>query len=179
MDTVDLVDHVAGRDCGAAGRAIAAAMDKFCPQYGIDTPLRLAHFLAQAAHETEDFRFFKEIWGPTAAQRGYEGRKDLGNTQPGDGFRYRGRGIFEETGRYNYERTGRELGIDLVGNPDQAAEPYTSVQIACLFWRDRNINAAADADDVKAVTRKVNGGLNGLVSRTEHLRRAKEVLLGH
>jgi hypothetical protein len=102
VNTRALLDKIAARNTGALGDDIADALDKYCPQYEIDTPLRLAHFLSQACHETQGFRYLKEIWGPTAAQKRYEGRTDLGNTRLGDGRLYCGRGIFQLTGRSNY-----------------------------------------------------------------------------
>lgn len=143
----------------------------------LDSSLRLAHFLAQAAHETMGFSRMTEIWGPTPAQRRYEGRKDLGNVQPGDGYRYRGRGIPHLTGRDNYRRFGSLLGVDLEGQPDLAAEPAIAMAIGGAYWTARRINAAADRDDVEAVTRLINGGLNGLDDRVKRLDRAKALLL--
>lgn len=139
--------------------------------------LRLAHFLAQAGHETMGFARMVEIWGPTAAQRRYEGREDLGNTKAGDGFRYRGRGVLQITGRDNYRRFGRLIGVDIESQPDRAAEPAIAMTLACAYWTSRRINAAADRDDVEAVTRLINGGLNGIDDRRQRLARAKAILL--
>lgn len=168
-----LISHVSGRtlktdDMGAAMHRVIAA--------GINTPLRLAHFLAQAAHETGGFRYMKEIWGPTPAQRRYEGRADLGNTQPGDGHRFMGRGIFQLTGRANYTRFGPKVGVDLIAHPEKAAEPVTAVLLAIAYWNDRGLSAHADRDDLIAITRRINGGVNGLADRQHALARAKQVL---
>lgn len=152
----------------AADLGCAAA--KYMPQYGIDTALQITHFLAQAAHETGGFRLFVEIWGPTSAQIRYEGRADLGNNQRGDGSRFRGRGIFQLTGRDNYERYG------LQDNPDAAADPDVAVMVACDYWRARKIGPLADVDDVRAVTRKINGGLNGFDDRVAMLKKAKGLM---
>jgi putative chitinase len=176
MTTRELLDHVAARNTGATGDGIAHGLDTYCPQYAVNTPLRLAHFIAQACHETEEFRYLKEIWGPTPAQLRYEGRADLGNTRPGDGRLYCGRGIFELTGRANYARIGNALQLPLEVEPELAADPVISVRIACLYWKAHNINAAADADDIIRVTRAINGGLVGLPDREACLKRAKEVL---
>lgn len=143
----------------------------------LDRGLRLAHFLAQAGHETLGFTRMVEIWGPTPAQRGYEGRKDLGNVIAGDGFRYRGRGVLHVTGRDNYRRFGGLIGVDIEHQPDQAAEPATAMAIGGAYWTARRINGAADRDDVEAVTRLVNGGLNGIDDRRQRLARAKAILL--
>jgi putative chitinase len=176
VTTKQLLDHVANRDTGAIGRGIADGLDKYCPEYEINTHLRLAHFLAQACHETEGFRFLKEIWGPTPAQKGYETRKDLGNCRPGDGKLYCGRGVFQLTGRANYEATGAALQLPLEVEPDLACDPMISVRIACHYWQTRSINHPADADNLILVTRLINGGSNGLADREACLARAKEVL---
>ncbi|MCH7862898.1 MAG: glycoside hydrolase family 19 protein, partial [Proteobacteria bacterium] len=139
--------------------------------------LRLAHFLAQAGLETMGFARMVEMWGPTPAQRRYEGRADLGNVRPGDGFRYRGRGVLQITGRDNYRRFGALIGVDIEGQPDRAAEPPIAMALACAYWTSRRINAAADRDDVEAVTRLITGGLNGIDDRRQRLARAKAILL--
>jgi putative chitinase len=176
LSTKALLDHVAERDTGAIGQGIADGMDKYCPQYSINSHLRLAHFIAQASHETEGFRYLHEIWGPTPTQRGYEGRADLGNNRPGDGKLYRGRGIFQLTGRENYHLVGASLALPLEVEPELAADPVISVRIACHYWMIHHINQAADADNVALVTRLINGGLNGLEDRKACLARAKELL---
>lgn len=134
--------------------------------YGIlDNPLRLAHFMGQVAHESGGFKYMEEIWGPTVAQTGYEGRADLGNNQAGDGFRFKGRGPIQLTGRANYRTFGRKVGIDIESHPEVVAMPSFGLLVACMYWDDRKINAVADADDIVAVTRKINGGTNGLADR--------------
>lgn len=145
------------------------------PLYGIDTALREAHFWAQAAHETGGFRFMHEIWGPTDAQKRYEGRKDLGNTEPGDGKLFAGRGIFQLTGRANYKKYGDILGIDLIADPDKAADPEIALRIACEYWKARKINVCADQDDIVAVTKKINGGTNGIADRRTCLAVSKKM----
>lgn len=155
--------------------ALAAAVH--FPAYGLlDNPLRLAHFMAQLCHESGCFRYMEEIWGPTAAQRGYEGRADLGNTQPGDGLRYRGRGPIQLTGRANYRQFGRRIGIDLERHPELAAYPSIGLHLALEYWRSRSLSPLADADDVLTITKKINGGTNGLADRKAHLAKIKEWL---
>ncbi|HLT45796.1 MAG TPA: peptidoglycan-binding protein [Rubricoccaceae bacterium] len=150
--------------------------------YAITTPLRRAHFLAQVAHESGGFRFSEELWGPTDAQRRYEGRADLGNDQPGDGFRFRGRGLIQLTGRANYRaytRHRRALGdadVDFEATPDLVGQPPLAADVAGWYWDSRGVNDPADRDDVEAVTRKINGGLNGLDDRKRYLRLAKQAL---
>lgn len=153
--------------------ALAAALSEWLPRHEIDTPLRAAHFLAQGAHETDGFRTLVEY----ASGEGYERRTDLGNVNRGDGPRYRGRGVFQLTGRANYRRIGEQLGINLESEPEHAAEPVLSVRIACLYWTDRRINVPADADDLEGVTRKINGGLRGLADRRRYLEIAKPLLI--
>lgn len=141
-------------------------------RYGIDNPLRIAHFLAQTCHESAGFRTTEEF----ASGQAYEGRADLGNDQPGDGPRYKGRGLLQLTGRANYRSLGKALGLPLEAQPELAAQPVLSLTIACEFWKSRAINPLCDADDVVAVTRKVNGGINGLEDRRALTARAKAVI---
>ena len=171
-----LLDAVAGRNIGARGDGIAEGMRQYFPQYSINSNLRIAHFVAQASHETMGFRYLKEIWGPTPAQKRYEGRQDLGNNRPGDGRLYCGRGIFQLTGRANYARIGKALALPLEVEPELACDPQISVKIACHYWMTHGISAAADADNVELVTRLINGGLNGIEDRKACLARAKEFL---
>jgi putative chitinase len=100
-----------------------------------------------------------------ASGAAYEGRAALGNTQPGDGPRYKGRGIIQLTGRLNYRVYGAALGLDLENNPQLAAVPENAVRIACEYWRRNNLNQLADADNLEAITRRINGGVNGLADR--------------
>ena len=159
-----------GAELGLAGAIVFPRAGWF------DTPLRFAHALAQLGHESGGFRYMEEIWGPTAAQKGYEGRADLGNTVAGDGYRYRGRGPIQITGRANYRTYGRALGIDLERRPELASAPSIGLQVSAAYWTARGINAIADRDDVEAVTRAINGGLNGLSDRKARLVAAKALL---
>ena len=136
-----------------------------------DTPRRLCHFLAQAAHETAGFRTLEEYGGPAYWSR-YDGRADLGNTQPGDGVLFHGRGIFQLTGRANYQNLGTKLGLDLVNDPELAEEPEHSLQVACEYWKSRKLQHYADANDIEKVTRRINVGLNGFEDRKRYYRRA-------
>lgn len=156
---------------------LALAANKRFPEYGVaDNPLRLAHFMAQLLHESGSFRWMEELWGPTKAQRGYEGRADLGNTMPGDGYRFRGRGPIQLTGRANYRRFGQRIGVALEEHPEIAAVPSIGLWTALEYWRDRGLNALADADDIEGITRKVNGGLNGFAERKAMLAKVKGLL---
>ncbi|MFL6450361.1 MAG: glycoside hydrolase family 19 protein [Bryobacteraceae bacterium] len=139
---------------------------------GINTPLRQAHFIAQVGHESSDFRYCEEIASGTA----YEGRTDLGNTNPGDGPKFKGRGLIQITGRANYMSYGRDKGRDFINPPNYeliATDPEFAVDVACWFWTRHGLNALADADDVRAITKVINGGYNGLADRQARLDRAK------
>jgi putative chitinase len=143
--------------------------------YHINTPLRLAHFLAQIDHESGGFKHLTEL-GNRAYFNKYEGRKDLGNTEVGDGFRFRGRGYIQVTGRYNYLQLSKDTGIDFVNNPDLLATEVNAIVSACWFWSKRKLNALADKDDLVGITRRVNGGLNGLEDRRKKLDKWKAVI---
>lgn len=139
---------------------------------GINTAIRMAHFLAQVGHESGAFRYSEEI----ASGSAYEGRKDLGNTQPGDGKRFKGRGLIQLTGRRNYQDFGKFVGLNLLTNEGARSvglQPKLSVLAAVWYWNTRKLNALADADDVIKITKKINGGLNGLEDRCHYLVRAK------
>jgi putative chitinase len=138
----------------------------------INTPLRVAHFLAQIGHESEDLTYSEEIASGVA----YEGRIDLGNTKPGDGVRFKGRGLIQLTGRTNYTAYSTVKGQDfLTGvNPKKiATDPNLAVDVSCWFWIVRKLNQRADKDDISGITFKVNGGYRGLPLRTARLKRAK------
>ncbi|HYI00066.1 peptidoglycan-binding protein [Hyalangium sp.] len=141
---------------------------------GINTPKRQAAFLAQLAHESGEFRYMEEI----ASGADYEGRTDLGNTEPGDGMRFKGRGPIQLTGRSNYRAAGQALGIDLENNPTRAADPDVGFRTAAWYWNNRNLNQYADAGNFDAITYRVNGGYNGKASRDEYYARALQVLGG-
>ena len=157
----------------ASTALLGEAAAKTLPHYGIATRQRIANFIGQAAHETGGFRILREIWGPTDAQRRYEGRADLGNVRAGDGYRYRGRGIFQITGRANYDAIGAALGLDLEETPKLVESPPVAVETACYFWQSRGLNELADAGDEDKITRRINGGNNGLSERRALVDRAK------
>ena len=141
--------------------------------YGINTKKRIAAFLAQVGHESGRLKYTSEIWGPTATQRRYEGRKDLGNIYPGDGSRFRGHGLIQTTGRYNHRRVTQRLRarFPTLGVPDFEAEPtkLTLPRWAALsaadYWDMIDGNALADTDQFTLLTRRINGGTNGLADR--------------
>jgi len=138
----------------------------------INTPLRQSMFLAQLLHESGDFKWMEEI----ASGAAYEGRKDLGNTHTGDGKRFKGRGPIQLTGRANYKAAGDALGVDFINSPEIAAFPEYGFRTAVWFWGTRNLNVPSDAGDIKTVTKKINGGFNGLEDRKARYAKAKKVL---
>jgi putative chitinase len=145
------------------------------PRYGIDRPLRIAHFLAQIAHESGCLRYTEEL----ASGAAYEGRKDLGNLLPGDGVRFKGRGLIQLTGRANYRQYGQACQRDFEHADDPAlvaSDPTLAVDVCGWFWATRKLNELADRDDLPGITRRVNGGLNGLEKRAAYLARAKWLL---
>jgi putative chitinase len=170
-------DGVAGRGTFTAlFRKLGATIDKaqelalaavvHFPTYGImESELRLAHFMAQLVHESGSFRYMEEI----ASGQAYEGRADLGNTEPGDGKRFKGRGPIQITGRANYRTFGRKIGIDIERHPEIAAIPSIGLHLALEYWKDRKLNERADADDVVGITKRINGGTNGIEDRKAHL----------
>jgi len=164
-DTASLIKALGPRGNKPFMDGLIACADSILAQYEINTPLRLAHFWAQAAHESGGFKYTHEIWGPTPVQKRYEGRKDLGNNQVGDGFKFRGRGIFQLTGRANYKTFGDKIGVNLVENPDAASSPENALKIACEYWKSRGLNKLADANNIEAITKRINGGQNGLADR--------------
>ncbi len=139
---------------------------------GINTPARQAAFLAQLAHESVGLTAFEEF----ASGAAYEGRTDLGNTQPGDGVRFKGRGPIQLTGRANYRAAGQALGLDLENNPARAADLDVGFRTAVWFWNSRNLNFYADNGNFDAITYRVNGGYNGKASRDAYYARARQVL---
>ena len=163
-----------------ARSAFFEPLRKAMAEFGIDTPLRQAHFLGQLSFESGDLRYLQERWGPTPAQQRYEPpsslASSLGNTEPGDGQKYLGRGIFQIVGRGNYQRYGDWLGLDLVNNPALAARPDVAARLAAVFWSRNNLNTLADADDITGITRRISGGANGLETRTRAVARAKAAL---
>ncbi len=168
-------------------KAYAPAFERACEQMGFHTPKRIAALMGQIAVESGELRYDKELPSkynkkdpqdksePTGTL--YEGRKLLGNTQPGDGPLFIGRGVLQLTGRENYTLYGKKLGIDLVGNPELACEPTVSVQIACQYFLDRKLHEAADRWDLDTITLRVNGKAKlHHDKRVEYSERAKKAL---
>lgn len=156
--------------------SIHAALDEF----EIEGPVRTAAFIAQTAHETLGFALTRELWGPTPTQRLYElpssKARSLGNVSPGDGKRFRGRGLIQITGRANYRACGEALGVDFIANPEWLERDEWAARSAAWWWREHGCNALADSGNFIALTRCINGGINGLADRQRRWEIAKAVL---
>ena len=162
----------AGRQAGVFVSVLNTAMNR----YGIVGTPRAAAFIAQVGHESGQLQWVREIWGPTAQQAGYEGRADLGNTVKGDGSKYRGRGLIQITGRANYAACGEALGLDLLSKPELLEQPQYAAMSAAWFWSTRGLNTLADQSEFVKITRRINGGLNGLADRQALYDNALKVL---
>lgn len=141
-------------------------------EFGIDTPARQAAFLAQIAHESGQLVYVKELASGTA----YEGRKDLGNTMPGDGPKFKGRGLIQCTGKINYTACMLALGIDCLTHPELLETPENACRSAGWFWSTHKLSELADAGDFKRITKIINGGYNGLAEREAFYAAAKHTL---
>lgn len=155
--------------------------DKFAPfltaamnEFQINTPLRQAAFLAQVGHESGQLRYVREL----ASGAAYEGRKDLGNDQPGDGVKFRGRGLVQITGRANYIKCGKALALDLIANPELLEETESACRSAAWFWQSHGLNQLADdgMNSFGVITRRINGGTNGISDRLALYKTALQVL---
>lgn len=153
-------------------------INTLCPKYGIDTKNELASFLSQVLHESGEFKWMREIWGPTATQLRYEGRKDLGNVIKGDGKKFMGRGPIQITGRSNYRWISQEIFGDdrLLDKPDLLTTPEYGIQSACIYWEGRGLDAHDDDLVILRDTKLVSGGTNGLADRQKYFDRAISVL---
>ncbi|MDR7109179.1 glycoside hydrolase family 19 protein [Pseudomonas frederiksbergensis] len=164
-------------NAGAKAGVFAPVLNTAMQRFQIVGAKRVAAFIAQIGHESGQLVYVREIWGPTAAQKGYEGRADLGNTVVGDGFKYRGRGLIQVTGRANYAACGEALGLDLIAQPELLEMPEHAAMSAAWFWKQNGLNDLADRDQFNSITRRINGGLSGLKDRLEIWSWAQAVLL--
>src|SRR5919202_1202233 len=153
-------------------RQLASSLNDVLNHYQINTPLRICHFIAQVAHESDCFNAMEEY----ASGEDYEGRDDLGNTQPGDGVRFKGRGLMQLTGRANYGEFSKAMNRDFIAQPQLVGQIPFAIWVAGWYWDTRHLNEYADLDDLERVTRIVNGGYNGLEDRRRYLQKAKSVL---
>ena len=180
------------------------ALNKILPQYGINTKLRICHFLAQVLHESGHLKYKSENLNYSAktlrsvfgkyfktdeianqyarkpekiANRVYANRMGNGDEVSGDGWKFRGRGLIQLTGYNNYKACGQDLGLDLVNNPDLiTSDPEICVKTACWFWQKNKLNELADKDDINSITKRINGGLNGINDRCKILSLAKNTI---
>lgn len=198
MITLELLQAICPKTNHVRLEAFVDPLNAAATEFQITTELRIAHFLAQTSHESGCFLWMREIWGPTDAQKNYEPPSHLasvlGNTQAGDGFRYRGRGLIQITGRANYAACGQALALPLEDQPDLLTEIQNACRSAGWFWTvgagqrlsvaakqygvpvGVNLNDLADADDAQGITLAVNGGLNGEPERLANLEAAKQAL---
>lgn len=168
----------------ADAERFAGPLSAACQAYDINTPARLAAFLAQIGHESGSLRYTSEIWGPTPAQLRYEGRTDLGNLRPGDGPTYRGHGLIQVTGRANHaaarDRMRARFGAlhipDFEASPELLMDAKWAALSAADYWDSRKLNKLADAGDFEAITRAINGGLNGQTDRAARWSEIKQAL---
>jgi len=183
---------------------ICGPLNAAMQEFGIDTPARQAMFLAQCAHESGNFahveenlhyraetllkvfhKYYKTAADAAAhakkpeliANRVYSSRMGNGDAASGDGYRYRGRGLIQLTGKDNYTACGKALNVDLHKTPDYLETAEGASRSAAWFWSHNGLNKFADADDILGCTKRVNGGTNGLEDRTKHYKDAKAVLV--
>ena len=152
--------------------AFLAPLNAAMVEFGITTLARQASFLAQVGHESGSLVYVREL----ASGKAYEGRAELGNTQAGDGVRFKGRGLLQVTGRANYAACGKTLGLDLLTTPDLLERTVNACRSAGWFWQTKGLNSLADAGDQVKVSRRVNGGTNGLAERVALFAVAQRVL---
>lgn len=153
---------------GLLSEMYAPLLSSMMPQFGIFDKLRECAFLAQIGHESCRLRFVEEL----ASGEAYEGRADLGNIEPGDGVKFKGRGLIQITGRANYEKAQRALGIPLLQEPERLIQPYFAVKSACWWWQEHGLNELADKGEFEKITKRINGGLNGQEDRLYLYKRA-------
>lgn len=184
--TAQSLAQIAGTSENENMRATIAGLQRGGVGAGLERPHRLAMYLGQLGHESAGWKYDRELWGPTAAQKRYDTRTDLGNTAAadGDGYLYRGRGPIQITGKSNYAQFtawARKMdrdAPDFVKNPDAVnTDPWEGLG-PIWYWDTRSINAIADRGDFEGVTRRINGGTNGLEDRRRYYARSALVLMG-
>lgn len=181
---------------------LSDSMNDVLPMYEIDTKERVAAFIAQCAHESSEFTRLKENMNYTAdrllvvfhnkvtaqvavALAGkpeaignyvYANMNGNGDSKSGDGFKYRGRGAIQLTGKNNYREVGEALGLNLVDHPELIEEPYNAIHAACVYWQENDLNDLVDAGDFAKLTAKINPAKEGLKERQNYYNRALAVL---
>lgn len=187
--TYDLIKRIArGTPDVSNTNSFLVAYEKYGKQFGLNQPHRVAQLLPQLMHESAEFRYDREVWGPTPAQQRYDTRTDLGNTpeRDGDGELYKGRSPIQVTGKANYaeftawcRKNISANAPDFVRQPDLInTDPWEGLAVF-WYWSTRNLNRYADQGDIEMVTRRINGGLNGYADRLALYTRTALVLLGY
>lgn len=179
MISLNAADLAAILQCPLPRAALwAPHINNTLPRYDIVTAPRLAAYLAQVGHESARLRYVRELWDPAKCpwQGKYEGRADLGNTQPGDGHRFLGRGLIQITGRDNYRRCAEALGLPLLTDPALLEQPAHAAESAAWFWQSHGLNELADAGNFRRITLRINGGLNGYADRMALFSAARDAL---
>lgn len=173
MITTDLLRRIMP-ESGPRAALFTVPLVTAAAEFDIDNEERIAAWLAQLAHESGQLRYVREL----ASGQAYEGRRDLGNTQAGDGARFRGRGLIQITGRANYEQLRVALGLDCVAHPEILEDPHNAARVSGWFWKGRGLNELADGGTVNftKITRRINGGTNGLADREMFYSRARAAL---
>ncbi len=155
-------------------------INQWASTFGINTSLRMAHFLAQSCHETNGMKYLAELGGKTYLAKYDEGKlaKMLGNTKKGDGEKYKGRGLLMLTGRSNYQAYQKSTYCkgDIMSEPELLEQPLGAVKSGMWYWKKNGLSKLADKDDILAVTKRINGGTNGLESRKAWLTKCKKAL---
>ena len=156
---------------------VVVYLNKYAEEFYITTPARWAHYLAQIAHESAEMRYTKELASGAAYDTGKLAAK-LGNTpaKDGDGQKYKGRGLIQLTGRSNYEAYKKYCGYDVVKQPELLAKPIGAIRSSMWFWKTHGLNQLADNNFFMEITKRINGGTNGLEARRAYLIRAKQTL---
>lgn len=145
----------------ARAATFQAPLNQAMESFAIDTPKRQAAFIAQIAHESAELLYTKELGSDERFTQLYEGRKDLGNTEPGDGARFPGRGLIQITGRANHLACGQALSLDLIGKPELLETPVPACASSGWFWVRHGLNQLADENRFFEITHRINGGYNG------------------
>lgn len=172
MVTIEQLKQIVPYSRRGACEECAEALNTAMAEFEINTPRRVAAFIAQIAHESGSFRYMEEI----ASGEAYEDRKDLGNIEKGDGIKFKGRGFIQITGRANYIECSKALGIDLTEYPKLLAQPVNAARSAAWFWKSRKLNELADQNNFILITKRINGGTNGIKERQAFYESAKKVL---
>ena len=182
--TLEILNKVAGDKNSQEARCLLVEdVNHNIAAFELGQPHRVLMFVPQVMHEAGNGRWLEEIWGPTSAQKRYEGRADLGNTVAGDGYKYRGRGWIQCTGRANYReftKWGQKLfdAPDFEAYPDKLSDPVWAAFSAFWYWSQRVPTRHMDSGDIRAVTKSINGGYNGLDDRLEKYTRCGLAMLG-